>query len=182
MSKLGLCALIILFSFKGSVLSQSRNNENLSTVILELNYKSPGLRGMGGYLSLKNLNSGEEFQSESNKLSFNSFVIVENLPPGTYEVIDFNLEYGGGSIGTKNSKFFNHLNIKPSSNYFVGSYLAKKVKPIFKFHIQIFKVSSPTEEKILKKLNKKSDRWSELNLDFTEQLLRTDTSLVIVRD
>jgi len=170
-----LLSLSLVFSSFSSI--NSENTESLSTVIFKLNYNSWGLRGFGGRLTVRNIETNEIYKRRTKK-GFRPFIIIENLPVGEYEILELEIISGGPLIYIKDKNLFNVLRIEKPKNYYLGNYLTKKIKPILKLNIAISKKEKDPEFKIMKQLIAKSPKWLNLEIDYSKSLFKSDRTEV----
>jgi hypothetical protein len=149
-----------------------------STVILKMNYKSPGFRGFGGSLTLRNTETNEVYKSES-KIGFKQFIVLENIPIGEYEVQELEIISGGPLIFIRDKSLFNELTIDSAKNYYLGNYLTQKIKPILKLHIAVTKIDSDSEDKIIKNL---PEEFSNVDIEYSKTLFKEERTEIEINN
>ena len=86
--------ILIVFVLTTSFNFQTKyDRSNLSAVILKIKYSSYGIKGFGGKLKIRNIESNEIFESKSKK-GFNPYVIIENLPECKYFIEEIEIISG----------------------------------------------------------------------------------------
>jgi hypothetical protein len=151
--------------------------EKLSVLVVKLRYQSHGMTGFGGSLKVRNLETNEIFQNKS-KIGFNPFVIVENLPVGSYKVEALEVISGSNILTLRNEFDFNTLKLDTSMVYYLGSYMATKIPPLMGLNFQVARTENDNPKEIYKQLKKKSDNWQKLSIDFQQSVLVSDTTII----
>ncbi len=151
--------------------AQSIDKPNYSALIFKMNYNSMGLRGFGGKLTVRNVETNEVYKSKS-KMGFNPFIVIEDLPIGIYETIELEILTGGPILILRDRRLFNQIKIDTAKNYYLGNYLTKKIKPLFKYNIDVTCIENDPQNKVSKQLKKKDSKWLTLDTDFDQKLFR----------
>jgi len=173
--------LVILgIMFSSFSITNLDKTEDHSTLLLKMNYKSLGLKGFGGNLIIRNLETNEVFKSVS-KIGFSPFIIIEDLPIGEYEVLELKIISGGPIISIRDKNLFNTIKLESPKNYYLGNYLTTKIKPIFKLNIAVSRKEKDSERTIVKQLRKKSEEWLDLKIDYENILFKVDRTEIEIR-
>lgn len=170
-----LCILLTLatFSFKTK---EDNPQENTAAVILKLRYKSPGMSGYGGTLRLRNTETNAVYESRS-RVGFNPFVVITDIPKGTYTVEGIQVITGGHNpLVVQDPSFFRPIHIDAAAIYYIGNYKMKKVAPLLGMHFQVSKEDNDDEKKIYKQLGKEADFWLKYKISFDQSLFKSDST------
>ena len=146
-----------------------------------MNYNSWGFRGFGGSLSVRNIETNKVYQSHT-KFGFMPFIIVEDLPIGQYEIIELEIISGGPIILLRDRNLFNIIELNSPKNYYLGNYLTKKIKPVFKLNIAVSAIENDDDEKIREQLLKKSDKWYDLEIDKEQRLFKSNRTEILIKN
>jgi len=168
------------FSLSSYTHLENKKTFAFSSLVINMNYSSMGLRGFGGKLVIRELATGEKFESHT-KIGFNSFIIIENLPSGKYEVVDLKIITGGPVIILRDKQIFDTLTIESPQNYYLGNYLTKKIKPLLEYHIEVTSINADNESKIYKKLGKLSNKWLDLEINYSQNLFKIEKTRISLR-
>jgi hypothetical protein len=168
-----LCILLTLtaFSFKKDEAPQ----ENTSAVILKLRFKSPGMSGYGGTLRLRNTETNTVYEGRS-KVGLNPFVVITNIPKGTYTVEEIQIATGYNMLTIQDQSFFQPIQIDEPEIYYLGNYRIKKVAPLLGMHFQVRKEDNDDVKKIYKQLGKEADPWLKYKITFDHSLFKSDST------
>lgn len=169
-----LCILLTLatFSFKPK---DENPQENTSAVILKLRYKSPGQSGYGGSIRLRNTETNTVYESIS-KIGFNPYVVITNIPKGTYTVEEIRIITGYNTLTIREPSYFRPIQIDASEIYYLGNYHTKKVAPMSGMHFLVRKEDNDDEKKIHKQLGKEADSWLNYKITFDYPLFKSDST------
>jgi hypothetical protein len=157
---------ITALSFRPAATSQPAGS---SAIIVKLRFHSAGSSGYGGSLRVRNMETGARYESHA-KIGLNPFVIIEDLPLGTYKVEELNIISGTNVLPISDESKFNSIKVDSIKAYYVGAYLAEKVPPHKGLHFSITKMEDDNIGKVHKQLAKKSENAAELMVDFEQHL------------
>lgn len=150
---------------------------NNSIVLIKVKYNSYGINGFGGKLKIRNITTNIFYESRI-KAGYNSFVMITNIPKGTYNIEELQIISGRNKLNIRDKSYFNLLKIDEPKIYYLGNYTAKKIPPLLELHFQIAKTKMDEEEKIYKQVKKDSETWLKYKIDSEHQLFKSDTTQV----
>ena len=169
---------VVIFSYVKADETQQNNN---SIVLIKVKYNSYGINCFGGKLKIRNVATNKLYESKS-KTGFNSFVMITNVPKGTYAVEELQIISRPNTLIIREKPYFTLLNIDESKIYYLGNYTTKKIPPLLELHFQIAKTKIDEEEKIYKQVKKDSESWLKFKIDYQQQLFKSDTIQVEIKN
>lgn len=163
-----LCMLAIM-SFRLPVNEEA----HLSTLIFRLQYSSPGSKGFGGSIRIKNIETGMEYTGRSHA-GLSPFVVVKDIPPGRYQVATMEVITGTVPLRMNSSDMLGQITIDTPMAYYLGSYNIKKTGSIGSRDLKIVHQDNDKIQKIRKQLKKNGDNQAERPIQFRQQLFVAD--------
>jgi hypothetical protein len=158
-----------------------RTDLDNSIIITRINYRSHGMVGFGGSLIIRNTKTNQLYQGQSKK-GFNPFVIVPNVPPGTYSVDYFTIISGSNKIMIHDTTYFNKIVFDKPSIYFLGNYFSEKIPPLLKYVIKISLRLEIEDIKIYKEIHENSKSWMDLKINNEIKLFKNDSTIIEIQN
>lgn len=154
--------------------------EDKAVILLRLKYKSPAEVGVGGKLKIRNINTNETFESHA-KIGLNPHVKISNVPFGTYIVEELEIRTGAGRIFIQEDLFFNQIKIEEPKVYYLGNYMTKKIPPLLKYNVQIFKQDKENNNKIYDEVKENFTNLQNVKVIYDIELLKKDSTIIQLR-
>lgn len=183
MKRIGHIFLCIIFIFgMTSFKNMSRiGNDNSAVILMKIKYNAYGWTGFGGTLKVRNTLTNETYESKTMK-GFSPFVMIANVPYGTYSVEELQIISGPYKVTIKDKSEFNEIQIAESKIYYLGNYITKKVPPLLKLNFLITNAEADNEGKIYKQLKKDSEIWSKYSIDYEQMLFKSDSTKIEIKN
>jgi len=159
----------------------SKTSPDSSIIITRIQYNSHGMVGYGGQLVIRNKETNQLYSSQS-KRGLNPFIVIRNVPPETYSIVQFAIITGPNKLIIHNPTVFNEIVVNNASIYFLGNYSTKKIRPLLKYVILISHVQDVGDKIIHDRINDKSEKMIDLKINYHIKLFKQDSTIIEINN
>ena len=173
--------LLLISCVSSTILRQTESNNSI--IVLQVRFTSGMMNGNGGFLTIKNAKTNEILKTQF-RYTFSDFIVIPNVPMGTYKVEELFVIAGSQSTNFSvkgESMYFNNIEITEPAIYYLGKYLIKKIPPLFQLQVSVDKQPDSDSIRILKEVKEPTKSWQALKIKNENKLFKNDKTEFRVR-
>lgn len=170
---------IIASSFSNCFIKLS--HENKAIIIVKTRYSTSASTGLGGFLYIRNVETKTIYKGESNS-AYSPYIVIKDVPIGNYIVEEVQIPTGVTPFDllhiNKGVTHYDTLQISSNKIFYLGSYLSFKTKPLLSHKYRVIRKENDVEKKIYKQVKKRAEDWINFEIDYSQRLFNSDTTVV----